>query len=156
MNHLNIHYVPATGQITCWDNGWREEGDTLSFRADSVVVTLFFDDETPHINPEYHKIDVGTKTFVLKSEAEIACQLLPTGDEVAQAIYCELCATDDFVDAPSDRPRKGALLFDWKPYRQALRNLSKLPTPAEMVTTWPLRPDGADAAIALRTRLPKR
>lgn len=169
MNHLNIHYMSGTGQITGYDNGWREDGDTRSHRAGSAVATLYFAGDIPEIgkaerykiNPvaakrllkartDEDRIKLSAATLVLKSDAEVAFAAAPTIETVGLAIYRELCATDEYVSPPPDRPLKGVLTLDWKGYRQELRDLSKRKSAAAMIEAWPLRPDGLDAAESLR------
>ena len=92
-----------------------------------------------------HKVVNGVLTERTDEEKKVA--LIPTPFEVKAAIYSELCSTDEMI--VSDRPS----LVDWKPYRQTLRDLSKLAGPVEMVTAWPVRPDGVDAISELRKRI---
>jgi len=147
---MNIHYHKMTGEIILWDSSSRPAGSTESHFADHVVALI----ETDSVDPKSQKIANGR--LVEKTREETALAFLPNEHEVKHAIAYELHHTDGFVSPPSDRPLKGHLALDWKPYRQALRDLSKLKGQAEMVRAWPLRPDGTDAITPLRQRVPSK
>jgi hypothetical protein len=134
-----------------------ERGEIVSFETGDAttqgpgLVRVRYDGDVARLRARHYRIVDGE--LVEKSDGEIADLMRPTLSEINTAILCELNATDDFVDPPSDRPLKGPFLLDWKPYRKALRDLSKLDGPDEMVRAWPLRPDGSDAIAPLRARL---
>lgn len=140
---MNIHYNQYTGFIISWGSHDAIDGE-ISPYPNTILINI--DCDYNSINPKIHKIDLETKTLVEKTYLE----RLPTIDDVKNAISNELFITDAFVDIPSDRPRKGDLLLDWKPYRQILRDLSKLTTSQEMIEAWPMRPNGDDAILHLR------
>lgn len=73
-----------------------------------------------------------------------------TSQAIRSARDAELAATDALVSSPADRPDGAALRERWVPYRQALRDLGALPTASEMISAWPLRPDGSDPIANLR------
>jgi hypothetical protein len=150
---INIHYHIETGEIASFDTG----GAAESYRDELSVIRVDFNDDIGLLKAGHLK--VVNNALVEKSDAEIVDHLLPTDNDLRSAILYELNATDGYVDPPSDRPLKGPFLLDWKPYRQALRDLSKLKGPAEMVRAWPLRPAppgqvGEDAITTLRLRVP--
>jgi hypothetical protein len=148
---MNIHYRTDTGKIVSWDTASSASNhDNASHLPGCKIVGL--DDYVP-IDPKAQKIDVTTRRLVELTAEEKALAAMPTAFDVKAAILTELTATDSFANVPSDRPRVGALALDWLPYRQTLRDLSKLPTPVAMVKAWPVRPDGADAIAELRARL---
>lgn len=139
---MHVHFCATTGNIIAWGDG---DGCAPYLPGHAVLHIAKRD-----IDHKRHKVDPVTRRVVNKTQDDLVAAL---GVEVARAIEHELWFTDDFVDPPSDRPRKGAFAFDWKPYREALRRLSDLPTAAEMVKAWPLRPTGADAIAHLRARI---
>ena len=140
---MHIHYNTITGNIIAWGDGPGCE----PYQPGHAVM------DTPKrlIDSTRHKVDPVTRLVVDKTQGDLMAAL---SIEVARAIERELGFTDHFVDPPSDRPRKGAFALDWRPYREALRRLSDLPTPVDMVKAWPVRPDGADAIAELRGRIP--
>lgn len=149
MSYLHIHYIPATGEITCWDNGYREDGNMKSHMKGSIVLTKFFDEAPPDLKSK--KIDTATSEIVDKTPAELASENLPTAQQVINAVYVELSATDKYVlpDFPITSQQQNA----WKSYRKALRDISKgnpAPTLATMIAAWPLDPNGNDAIPQLR------
>jgi hypothetical protein len=139
---MHIHYSVATGNIVAWGDG---EGCEPYLPGHAVIHIA-----KREIDPKRHKVDHASRRVILKTRDDAIASLRV---EVEQAIERELGFTDHFVDPPSDRPRKGAFAFDWKPYRQTLRDLSKLPGPADMVRAWPMRPNDVDAIPHLRARI---
>lgn len=144
---INVHFDPATGEIAGWDNS-----SVAKAMPGLDIVTL----ETDGAKPRYttHKINLASKQLVTKTADEQQTAILPALSEVNAAISRDLAYTDQFVAAPSDRPIKNGLQFNWLPYRATLRGLSGLSTTTAMVKAWPLRPDGTDAISHLRARLP--
>lgn len=138
---LVIHYHKTTGQISAWGTG----DSKSSHFPDHEIVRL--DVDTP--DPVRHKIVAGR--MIERTAAEIAEANRPTVSQVSSAISRELAATDEFM--VSDRPLSDAVRAAWGSYRQALRDLSKLPDPISQVKAWPTRPDAADPIPSLRSRV---
>jgi hypothetical protein len=143
MAQWNIHF-DGNGEIKQIDNSPAPEKigvlDHISIESDTV----------PSIHSLTHKVVHGV--LIEKNDAEKAVALLPTPFEVKAAIYAELCATDAW--AMPDRPMTDTTRSAWTTYRQTLRDLSKLASPTEMIVAWPVRPDGVDAVVGLRGRVP--
>jgi hypothetical protein len=139
MAQWNIHF-DNNGEIKQIDNSPAPEkiGDLNHISIECSAI--------PSIHSLTHKVVNGVLTERTDEEKKVA--LIPTPFEVKAAIYSELCSTDEMI--VSDRPS----LVDWKPYRQTLRDLSKLAGPVEMITAWPVRPDGVDVVVGLRGRVP--
>lgn len=146
-----IHYSKATGEIVSWGTAHADEPEGADSHLPGCAV--HYSDCTDDISPLTHRFDFDTRALVAKNDEEQRLARLPTIFEIKSAVLSELIATDGFVSPPSDRPRTGPLLFDWLPYREALRDLSKLATATDMVLAWPFRPDGSDAIPTLRERV---
>jgi Phage tail assembly chaperone protein len=136
-----IHFHKITGKISAWGTG---ESDSSHFQ-DHEIVRL----DVENVDPSRHMIVGGA--LVERSEEEIAESNRPSMQQVANAIAGELAASDSFM--VPDRPLTNAVRASWVAYRQALRDLSKLPTPAAMILAWPPHPDGTDVASELRKRI---
>jgi hypothetical protein len=139
---MHVHYCTTTGNIVAWGDG--DGGDP--FLPGHAVIDI----AKREIDAKRHKVDPVTCVVVDKAGDDLAASLRV---EIVRAIERELSFTDHFIDPPSDRPRIGPFGIDWRPYREALRRLSDLPSPADMVKAWPPRPNGVDAIAALRSRL---
>lgn len=139
---MHIHYNEITGNIVAWGDG--EGGDP--YMPGHAVIEI----EKRDVDHKRHKVDPETREVVDKTQDDLLVML---HIEIVRAIERELVFTDQFVGPPSDRPRKGAFAFDWAPYREKLRDLSKLKSAVAMIEAWPLRPDGIDAAESLRERI---
>lgn len=131
-----LHYHSATGEIYGWDS------HPCDARPDCSVIEMPLSAGIP--DHKTQKVDIATRAIVAKSGDEI----VPTIALVKTRIARELSATDGLMIA--DRPIADAMREVWKAYRQALRGLSKLSTPSDMIRAWPLRPDGADIVSDLR------
>jgi hypothetical protein len=142
MNNFYIHYRANDGEIL------GHELTTVPSKLDGLERVHV---EPVHPDPKLHKVDTTTFQVVDKTESERTFALIPTDNEVKSAIFYELRATDSEI--VSDRPTAGDTVQAWKTYRQVLRDLSKLATPAAMIQAWPTRPDGTDVASILRTRI---
>jgi len=143
---VNIHYNITTGQILSW--GTVDSDSATSHYAGCSVVNVAYG----FIDPKADKIDPQTVKLAKWTAAEIAQALLPTTDEVARAVASELRNTDEYVLSDRD-DLAPATIAAWKTYRKALRDLSKgttPPTPAAMITAWPLDPNGNDTIPQLR------
>ena len=135
-----VHFHKRTGRISAWGNGDSE----ASHFPDHDIVR--FDDEAVVIDPRRHKIDVASLAVVEQTRAEMidAMRL-----DVTNAIAAELAATDGYM--VPDRPLTEQQRDAWTAYRQALRDLRG--DAEAMVSAWPFRPDGTDAAANLYARL---
>lgn len=164
MNYIHIHYDPSrNGEIVSWLQGavLHDYSETNESHLRGCLVTTIEipKDHNVDINPKTQRIDIVTLELTDKAWDEIAHAMLPTLFEVKAAILNELESTDRYSNPPSDQPLKGPLALEWGPYRQKLRELSKLPTPLSMITAWPRRPDAADPnavdpIVHLRKRIP--
>lgn len=139
---MNIHARLSDGEIVGY-------GNAEVAPADGCAVFTFPTHCIP--KPDLHKIDVEYGALIDKTPDEQALALLPSDSELRAAIYQELNHSDQFT--VPDRPMPAEQRAAWPIYRQALRDLSKLPTSSAMVKAWPLRPDGADAIPHLRLRV---
>lgn len=144
---MYIHYRPSDGEIFGWETGTVEP-----VSQNGMSIALVELDAPP--DPFRQKIDAVSFTIVEKTAAEKTQSAQPTIDELKQAIFSELSATDNVMMpdrddiSPQDRVK-------WVTYRKALRDLSKgdpKPTSAEMVAAWPFDPDGNDTIANLRNR----
>lgn len=135
MNQIHIHYNPTDGEIVGFEN-------TLNptKQPGCEIATV----EVPngeHIIPDrkIHKIDLKTLNLIYKSpdERESVDSIL-TEAFVTQKIAAELQNTDQYM--MPDRPLSKEVRESWVVYRQALRDLSKLPAP-ERLAAWPTRPN---------------
>lgn len=150
-----IHYIRDTGEIKSWGSSSNPPKDNSdSHLTECAILTLEYDETIyDEVSPDTHKIDLNNRTLVHKTKDEIAETFIPTLFDMKAAILDELILTDNYVDPRSDRPITGPFKFDWKPYRQILRDLSKLETPKAMIEAWPMRPNGDDAIPRLREAL---
>lgn len=131
---MNIHYHKTTGQIMAYDQSEVADLRDSRFPDHSVLFLLAL----VSINAKTQKIDVLTGELIDKADDEQIHAHLPTLHEVQSAIAHELHHTDSYM--VPDRPMADEMRNAWITYRQALRDLSKLPTPTAMVTAWPARP----------------
>jgi hypothetical protein len=148
---MNIHYRTDTGKIVSWDTASSADNHGKTSHLAGCKIAGF--KEYFPVDPKAQKIDLVTFRVVDLSAEEKALASLPSTFDVKAAILKELESTDSFANVPADRPRSGPLALDWLPYRQMLRDLSKLATPVVMVKAWPVRPDGVDAVGDLRQRI---
>lgn len=144
---MYIHYRSLDGEIFGWETG---TVNPVGLNGMSIATVEL--DRPP--DPFKQKIDTASSTIIEKTASEKAQSAQPTIDELKQAIFSELCATDNTMMpdrddiSPQDRNK-------WVAYRKALRDLSKgdpKPTSVEMVAAWPLDPTGKDAIEKLRNR----
>ncbi len=98
-----------------------------------------------------HKVKNGK--LVEMSKAEKLARLMPTTLDLLDIRYIELSGSD-VMWAPG-RKVDPTVLAAWETYRQALRDLTKLGGPQEMLDGWPKRPDGtiAQQIADFKTRL---
>jgi hypothetical protein len=133
-----IHYCTKTGTITSWGNG--EPPDDKSHFPGHELLRL---EEHRDIDPIRHRIDLATKTLTERDPADQqALQSQALARDLSIRIAHELSATDGFM-AP-DRPMTDGMRQRWRVFRQALRDLSKLPTPAAQLAAWPASPAQGD------------
>lgn len=128
-----IHYHRVTGRIGAWGSGDSESShlpDHDILRLDTELV----------IDPKRHKIADGEIVEVTAEELDAGWNW-PTDSELVAWIQIELNLTDQFM-MPD---REVADRLEWVRYRQALRNLSDLPTVKAKLEAWPSRPDGKDS-----------
>lgn len=126
-----IHYRESDGEIMGWEHGVAEpssQPDLATAALEDVV--------TP--DPRRQRFDAATLGLIDKDADDIAASLAPTADDLRSRIAGELAATDQFM--MPDRPMTEQMRAAWVAYRQALRDLSKLPTPAEQLAAWPESP----------------
>lgn len=142
MTIMHIHFSETTGNIVAWGDG---EGSDPYLPGHAVIEI-----EKRDIDHKIHKVDPATRQVVDKTRDDLEAMF---SIEIVRAVERELDFTDQFADPPSDRPRKGPFAFDWGPYREELRRLSKLKSVATMIAAWPLRPSGIDAVKSLRERI---
>ncbi|MDQ2083090.1 phage tail assembly chaperone [Xanthobacteraceae bacterium Astr-EGSB] len=126
-------------------------GETYHFCCDNCFVRFVLD-EAGAIAARAQRIADGA----VKEGPWQCCEVValpappPTVIEVKIARNQDLAATD--VMMVTDRPMSDDLRTAWRTYRQTLRDLGAIDTASEMISAWPLRPDGRDAIIALRAR----
>lgn len=137
---MNVHARLSDGEIVAF-------GTLTVEPADGSAVFTFPDGLRVAPDRDLHKIDVEYGAFVDKTPEEAALSKLPTLSEIEMAVRSELAATDQFTMV-ADRPAK--LRDEWIVYRQALRDLSKLPTPADRISAWPSHPLGHDIIRAMK------
>lgn len=140
--------MPNTGEIVAWDNA-PSHPDGMGLHGSNIVRLL--ETEFNQFDPKTHKIDLEYLTIVEKTNDEKADALLPSAFELRSAIFNELQNTDGFM--VPDRPMLTNKHTAWTIYRQALRDLSKLATPSDMLNSWPVHPDGDEPIKELRERL---
>lgn len=141
---MHIHYNETTGDIVAWGDG---DGSEPYLPGHAVI-----DVGKREIDHKLHKVDPATRQVVAKTRVDLVAMF---NVEIVRAVERELDFTDQFIDPPSDRPRKGPFAFDWGPYREEVRRLSKLKSVAAMIEAWPPRPgpDKVDAVRLLRERI---
>lgn len=144
---MHIHYCPDDGEIVGWETGTVRPVGPDGTRTISVQIVGLPD-------PAKEKIDPSTLAIVEKTSLEKTQALQPTDRELKQAVFAALSATDHMMlldrddIAPQDRAK-------WVAYRKSLRDLSKgdpRPNVDEMISNWPLDPNGSDAIENLRNR----
>lgn len=100
------------------------------------------------------RYDPEAATITPFSPDEVATAITPRRSEVDTAVMFELRATDDRTSIDfHDAPQRPEVIADWALYRHALRALSDIADPIDMIRQWPERPDGIDPITALRARL---
>lgn len=113
-------------------------------------------DNSDTIVPGRCRYDPVQKCIVPYTHAESVAANKPTRDELDNAIRYELAATDDrTAEYFHDEPQSPETIADWALYRHALRALSDLDDPVDMIHQWPERPDGIDPITHLRNRIPQ-
>jgi hypothetical protein len=147
--NLWIHYHPLSGKIV----GWENTDAPYDLEGFSVTrISLSSDDGWAPPNPKLKRVDVSTLQLIDLTAEEIAEANAPTLIEIQGAIANELNETDLYTNI-SDFPISDEQRTAWVVYRKALRDLSKgepRPTPVQMLSAFPVRPDGRDAAAVLR------
>jgi hypothetical protein len=143
--NVNIHYDPATGYVRQIDNSepHPETGEIMPSH-DGVNVASIEMDATQFgsgVNPGKFKFDAATQSLVPHDPP-------PSREMIGCIVYSELCNTDGLM--PHDRPMSDAKRAVWATYRQALRDLSKLPDAAAMLAAFPARPDDADPLFLIK------
>jgi hypothetical protein len=125
-----IHYREDDGEIFGWEQGVVEPSSQPGLLRAVLDVIV-----TPVPRRQYFCPYLG---IVDKSEDAVAAGEAPTLEEVRIRIAHELAATDQFMfqDRQMSEERRNA----WIIYRQALRALKKLPTPAAQLAAWPASP----------------
>jgi hypothetical protein len=137
---MNVHARLSDGEIVA-------HGTATVAPSDGCAVFTFPDGLQVTPDRDLHKIDIEYGGFVNKTPEETAASRLPTLSEIQMAIRDELAATDQFTMV-ADRPVP--LRAAWVTYRQALRDLSKIPTTAAQLAAWPAHPLGHDIIKPLR------
>lgn len=141
---VHIHYRGSDGEIFGFETGTSEPTPQPDMAIAIVDMDRFPDGAL-------HKIDLATLDVVDKTHEERQLALAPKPEELTQAIASTLYATDGYM-AP-DRPLSDEARAGWAAYRQMLRDLSKLPTPAAMVAAWTPDPSGHDPIAHIRARI---
>lgn len=142
MTSTRIHYHPDTGRIIAWDNS--PSGDPL---RGGKIVTL---DGIIQIDPKVQCINLETFELVEMSAQDQRAINAPQDWEIRALRSAELSGTDSLMAPDRTVPDREA----WTTYRRALRDLPNgAATVQQMVTNFPVRPDGKDAAAALRERI---
>ena len=103
------------------------------------------------VDPGTQKINPKTGRLVKLNKTERRAPSAFLSVDIQSVVSRELHATDQFMIP--DRPMADDKRAAWATYRQALRGLSKLPTPAKQIAAWPQRPDGQDPIVHLRARI---
>lgn len=147
INRYYVRYRAEDGEIFGW-------GNTFGDVEPMGLEVAYLDKPWAGDNLNF-KIDVATKKIKEKNAEEKRQSLLPKDREVEEAVFKELCGTDSMVIP--DRPMDQATRKQWTDYRQALRDLSKIPNAnaADRVKAWPARPDGAEVVKDLKERANK-
>lgn len=159
MNYVHIHYDPVrNGEIVSWIEGPTLHDYSVSNESHlaGCLVTTFevLEDHKIEVNPKTQRIDIQSLELVDKYDDEAAHAHLPTEIDVRAAILLELEFTDGYINMAIDRPIRDSYALDWKPYRQTLRDLSKLKGGhLEWIKSWPLRPNDVDAIANLRQKV---
>lgn len=122
-----IHYRVSDGAIFGW-----EHGVVAPSCQPGLACALIDDVVTPDPRRQrFHPL------FGLVDKTDDASG--STIDDIRRRIARELTASDQFM--MPDRPMTKELRDAWIIYRQALRDLSKLPTPADQLAAWPISPN---------------
>jgi hypothetical protein len=158
---MKVHFHPNTGEIVLWDTSRFRDyhprirnaiaAGKMRHSPSHLDGHLVCNVEAAAIDPKRQRIDLQTFDLADKSAAEIAAGSMPDELDVRHAISSELHHSDGYT-AP-DRPLREDVRAGWLAYRAALRALSKLPGPVEMVRAWPARPDSVDPIQHLRQRV---
>lgn len=151
MSEFWVHYDPANGDIVGWETT-DQPRQQAGFEMVKAVYAGKPIDAQP--DPDRQRIDLRTLYIVDRTPAEVAAAAEPTVLDVRCAVAAELSDSDIYIGL-SDFPITPEKRATWVTYRQTLRDLSKgspAPTAAEMLTAFPVRPDGVDAAAELRLR----
>lgn len=127
MSIINIHYRETDGEIGGWETGTPTPRDGLAIATVETIP-----------DPKTQKIDTATKTLIDKTPVEVALASAPTLLDVQAKVARSLAASDAYM--MPDRPLADTTRQAWTVYRQALRDLSKLPTPAAQLAAWPAIP----------------
>ena len=142
---VNIHYDPETGDIKQIDNSepHPETGEVMPSHDGVFVASIKVDGAVfgSGLNPGKFKFDAATQSLLPYTPP-------PSREMINCIIYSELCNTDSLM--PPDRAMSDEKRASWATYRQALRDLSKLPDVAAMIAAFPMRPDGVDPIPTIR------
>jgi hypothetical protein len=139
---MHIHYRPSDGEILGFENT-QAPTDQPGLKVISIDI-----DGSP--DPKLQKINLKTLRLVAKSAKEIAAAGVPTLLDMQMRVVQWLSASDAMM--MPDRALSAEARAAWASHRQALRDLSKLPTPAAMLAAWPKPP----APAAPRKRADKK
>ena len=131
MNVLHVHYYRSNGEI----EGWENSPEPIP-RDGCDIITVEMPPGFVMPDPKLQKVEDGK--LADKSDAERERASLPTEAELQAAIAGELRLTDAYM--MPDRPLSDAERAAWISYRQSLRDLSRLATPADRLAAWPTRP----------------
>lgn len=138
---FHIYYRESDGEIFGWS--------TSHVPTAPPGLLIAFVDET-ELDTVLQRYDAAAGAVVARTPADVKAARRPTLREVQVAIYRDLVRSDAFMvsDYPITPPQRHA----WQTYRQMLRDLSHLATPAAMIAAWTLPPDGVDPIPDLRER----
>lgn len=143
MMEFFLHYRIADGEIVGWG---------MSFEPQAINETMaiaFVEPCSP--DPAAQRYDAASGNIVDKNAEQKRAARLPKQRELEEAIYRELSRTDLFMI--DDYPLPDGARPHWLAYRRMLRELSRLPSPAEMIEAWQRPPDDIDPISDLRERL---
>lgn len=144
MTTWHVHYRAADGEIVGYENC-----EPPSSQPDCLILSVDTEDEPGScFNGVIYKVDLDIREIVEKTDAEKQSKKLPSNLDTRAAIASELERTDSYM--VPDRPLSDVDRAAWKTYRQSLRDLSKITDTRDRIKAWPIRPDGIDAASALK------
>lgn len=119
------------------------------FEIAGYMSTEFTGIEPNEVTPRTHVVEEGVLRAMTEAERAIAGQ--PTLDDM-KILRCTELTRTDVTQIPDTPVPPGTTRAQWTSYRQALRDLGQHASARQWAVNWPVRPDGVDASLTLKSK----